>query len=234
MSQALATSLSGARAKKLLTIGKVLNLLTAEFSDLTPSKLRFLEEQGLITPQRTDSGYRKFTEADVERLRIVLELQRDKYLPLKVIRQYLSDLDEGKQPTLPGETQVNTAHVRQIRNRKFSLIDLVAETAITDDLIAQAQEANLIGQEPFEHADLEIARAIVHLQRFGIAPRHLKGLKAATEREIGIIEGVIAPVLRKNDTGARSRAAHYAAEIENQFAAIRSELIRNVISKIDQ
>ena len=234
MAAAKPTPISAARATRLYSIGQVHIALKDQFADLTLSKLRFLEEQGLVTPVRTASGYRKFSDADIDRLRIILELQRDKYLPLKVIRQYLSDLDEGKQPTLPGETQVNAAHVRQIRNRKFSLIDLVAETAITDDLIAQAQEANLIGQEPFEHADLEIARAIVHLQRFGIAPRHLKGLKAATEREIGIIEGVIAPVLRKNDTGARSRAAHYAAEIENQFAAIRSELIRNVISKIDQ
>ncbi len=234
MAQALATSLSSARAAKLLTIGKVLNQLSPEFPDLTPSKLRFLEEQGLVTPQRTDSGYRKFTESDVERLRIVLELQRDKYLPLKVIRDYLADLDAGKNPTLPGETSVNSTHVRQIRNRKFSLIEMVAETAISDDLLHQAQEVQLLGAEPFESSDVEIARALVHLQRFGIAPRHLRGLKAAADREIGVIEGVIAPVLRKNDTGARSRAAHYAAEIENQFAAIRNELIRAVINKIDQ
>lgn len=234
MAQALATSISSARAAKLLTIGKVLNQLTAEFPDLTPSKLRFLEEQGLVTPQRTESGYRKFTESDVERLRIVLELQRDKYLPLKVIREYLADLDAGKKPTLPGESTVNSAHVRQIRNRKFSLIEMIAETAISDDLLQQAQQVQLLGQEPFETSEVEIARALVHLQRFGIAPRHLRGLKAAADREIGVIEGVIAPVLRKNDTGARSRAAHYAAEIENQFAAIRGELIRAVINKIDQ
>lgn len=234
MAHALATSLSSARAAKLLTIGKVLNQLSPEFPDLTPSKLRFLEEQGLVTPQRTESGYRKFTEADVERLRIVLELQRDKYLPLKVIRDYLADLDAGKKPTLPGETSVNSAHIRQIRNRKFSLIEMIAETAISDDLLHQAQEVQLLGIEPFESSDVEIARALVHLQRFGIAPRHLRGLKAAADREIGVIEGVIAPVLRKNDTGARSRAAHYAAEIENQFAAIRNELIRAVINKIDQ
>lgn len=234
MAHALATSLSSARAAKLLTIGKVLNQLSPEFPDLTPSKLRFLEEQGLVTPQRTESGYRKFTEADVERLRIVLELQRDKYLPLKVIRDYLADLDAGKKPTLPGETSVNSAHIRQIRNRKFSLIEMIVETAISDDLLHQAQEVQLLGIEPFESSDVEIARALVHLQRFGIAPRHLRGLKAAADREIGVIEGVIAPVLRKNDTGARSRAAHYAAEIENQFAAIRNELIRAVINKIDQ
>ena len=234
MSLAAAASISDARNKRLLTIGKVLNLLSEEFADLTPSKLRFLEEQGLVTPQRTTKGYRKFTDSDVARLRIVLELQRDKYLPLKVIRQYLADLDQGKQPTLPGESHFNALHLQQLRKRKLSLVELVAETAISTDLLRQAQEANLLGQEPFAHHDLEIARSLVSLQRFGIAPRHLKGLKAATEREIGIIEGVVAPVLSKNDTGARSRAAHYAAEIESQFAAIRNELVREAIAKIDQ
>ena len=224
--------LSSVRAVKLFNIGQVLNVLNASFPDLTPSKLRFLEEQGLVTPQRTPSGYRKFTELDIERIQIVLELQRDQYLPLKVIRNYLADLDEGKQPSLPGAA-VNPQHLRQGRGKKFSRIELIAETAITDALIQEAQDVLLINQEPFEASDLEVARAIVHLQRFGIQPRHLRGIKASAEREIGIIEGVVAPVLSKNDTASRSRAAHYAAEIENQFSAIRAELIRSVIGKID-
>jgi hypothetical protein len=91
----------------------------------------------------------------------------------------------------------------------------------------------LLTEEPFDSSSVEIARAIVHLQRFGIQPRHLRGIKASAEREIGIIEGVVAPVLGKNDTASRSRAAHYAAEIENQFSSIRAELIRSVIGKID-
>lgn len=224
--------LSSVRAVKLFNIGQVLNVLNSSFPDLTPSKLRFLEEQGLVTPQRTPSGYRKFTELDIERIQIVLELQRDQYLPLKVIRNYLADLDEGKQPSLLGAT-VNPQHLRQGRGKKFSRIELIAETAITDALIQEAQDVLLINQEPFEASDLEVARAIVHLQRFGIQPRHLRGIKASAEREIGIIEGVVAPVLSKNDTASRSRAAHYAAEIENQFSAIRAELIRSVIGKID-
>jgi hypothetical protein len=112
-------------------------------------------------------------------------------------------------------------------------LELIAETAITDALIAESQDVSLLGQAPFEQSDVEIARAIVHLQRFGIQPRHLRGLKASADREIGIIEGVVAPVLRKNDTASRSRAAHYAAEIENQFSSIRAELVRSVIAKLD-
>jgi DNA-binding transcriptional MerR regulator len=233
MSAATAANLFEARQSKLFNIGHVLAELNKEFQDLSPSKLRFLEEQGLVSPQRTASGYRKFTQLDIERIRIVLELQRDQYLPLKVIRSYLADLDEGKQPSLPSGASVNPQHLRQARTKSFSKIELIAETAITDALISEAQDVNLIGVEPFEAKDVEIARAIVHLQRFGIAPRHLRGLKASADREIGIIEGVVAPVLSKNDTANRSRAAHYAAEIENQFASIRAELIRAVIGKID-
>lgn len=233
MAAATAANLFEARQSKLFNIGHVLAELNKDFQDLSPSKLRFLEEQGLVSPQRTASGYRKFTQLDIERIRIVLELQRDQYLPLKVIRAYLADLDEGKQPSLPSGASVNPQHLRQARSKTFSKIELIAETAITDALIAEAQDVNLIGIEPFEAKDVEIARAIVHLQRFGIAPRHLRGLKASADREIGIIEGVVAPVLSKNDTANRSRAAHYAAEIENQFATIRAELIRSVIGKID-
>lgn len=233
MAASTAANLFEARQTKLFNIGHVLAELNKDFEDLSPSKLRFLEEQGLVSPQRTASGYRKFTQLDIERIRIVLELQRDQYLPLKVIRAYLADLDAGKQPSLPSGASVNPQHLRQARNKTFTKIELISETAITDSLISEAQDVNLIGSEPFESKDVEIARAIVHLQRFGIAPRHLRGLKASTDREIGIIEGVVAPVLSKNDTANRSRAAHYAAEIENQFASIRAELIRSVIGKID-
>lgn len=217
------------RPAALLTIGQVLGLLNPEFPDLSPSKLRFLEEQGLVTPQRTNSGYRKFTTLDVDRVRIILELQRDQYLPLKVIRQYLADLDEGKQPNL---ASAKPEHLKGVRTKKVARLDLIAETGITETLISEAKDVNLL-VEPFDGASIEIARALVHLQRFGIQPRHLRGLKASAEREIGIIEGVVAPVLGKNDTAAKSRAAHYAAEIENQFSAIRSVLIRSVIDRID-
>ena len=234
MAQIAQVTSINARSAKLLTIGQVLSLLQPNFPDLSPSKLRFLEEQKLVFPQRTESGYRKYTEQDVERVKIALELQRDKYLPLKVIRQYLSDIDEGKTPTLPGTTATVTDHLRQAPTKKFTELELIAETAITPALIEDARQVGLLADAPYAAADVEIAKAIVHLQRFGIAPRHLRGIKAAADREIGIIEGVVAPVLAKHDTASRSRAAHYALEISNQFAAIHSELVRSVISKMDQ
>jgi len=228
-----AAKLYTSRPSKLHTIGQVLGILNPKFPDLSPSKLRFLEEQGLVSPQRTSSGYRKFTDGDIDRIRIILELQRVKYLPLKVIRSYLADLDDGRQPALPGSTDVDSQRLLVSRNKKFSQIELISETAITDSLIAEAQELSLLTEAPFDAGQLEIARALVHLQRFGISPRHLRGLKASADREIGIIEGVVSPVLQKKDAGSKSRATHYALEIENQFAAIRTELFRSVLAKID-
>ena len=218
---------------RLLTIGQVLAILNREFPDLSPSKLRFLEEQGLIEPQRTPAGYRKFSEQDVQRTRVILELQRDQYLPLRVIRDYLEQLDSGKTPNLP-QVQASVAKLQPKNPIKLTKVALMSETGISAGLLQDAQTLMLINKEPFESSDLEIARAIVHLQRFGISPRHLRGLKASADREIGIIEGVVAPVLSKNEAASKFRATHYAQEIENQFATIRSELIKSVISKIDK
>jgi DNA-binding transcriptional MerR regulator len=227
------TPIFQARSARLLTIGQVLNELTPEFSDLTQSKLRFLEENGLVTPQRTDSGYRKFSENDLARLRLILELQRDRYLPLKVIRQYLLDLDGGKQPSLPGQSDAPASQTRLTKAKKITRIELIAETAITDALIADAQSVGLISDEPFDSNTIEIARSIMQLQRYGITPRHLRGVKAAADREIGIIQGVIAPVLSKKDSSSRSRAAHFAGEIQAHFAIIRNEMVIAEIAKID-
>ena len=228
------TPISQARSSKLVTIGQVLSLLTPEFPELTQSKLRFLEDNGLVTPQRTDSGYRKFNEADVERLRLILELQRDRYLPLKVIGQFLADLDAGKSVTLPGDDSKNGRHSRVITTKNVTKIELIAETSITDSLLAEAQSVGLISDEPFNASTIEIARSIMKLNRgFGITPRHLRGVKTAADREIGIIEGVVAPVLAKKEPSSRSKAAHFAEELQSHFANIREELIRSAIAKID-
>jgi len=208
--------------------------LTPEFPELTQSKLRFLEDNGLVTPQRTDSGYRKFNEADVERLRLILELQRDRYLPLKVIGQFLSDIDSGKPVVLPGFDSKPNRHSRVASAKYVTKIELIAETSITDSLLAEAQSVGLISAEPFNASTIEIARSIMKLNRgFGITPRHLRGMKTAADREIGIIEGVVAPVLAKKDASSRSKAAHFAEELQSLFGNIREELIRSAIAKID-
>ena len=220
----------GGREPKLLTIGQVLNLLRGEFRDLTYSKLRFLEDQGLVTPLRTDSGYRKFSQNDVERLRQALQLQRDHFLPLKVIKEYFEDLDAGRQPNLPG---VPEAKPVRSRAKKLTALDLVSQSSVTDNILLAAKDAKLIGDGPYGVNDVEIAKALVELQKFGLTPRHLTALRVEAEREIGIIEGVIKPVLTRKDTASRAKAEYLARQLQELFNTIRNEVIDREIAKID-
>ncbi|MEN9736801.1 MAG: hypothetical protein RJA26_34 [Actinomycetota bacterium] len=232
MASASRARLHIAGAPKLFTIGQVINQLDGDYPGLTSSKLRFLEDEGLLTPQRTSSGYRKYTSDDIERLRIILELQNRK-LPLKVILDYLSQLDAGVSASLPGDQEAPEPVLRKLRARKISRIELTAETGITEAMIAEAQDMKFLGAEPFDFSALEIARALVNLRRFGITPRHLHGHKTLIDREIAIIEGVLAPVQGRRDGSSRAKAADYAREIEQQFDTIRTELINGFIGKIE-
>ncbi|MEN9714026.1 MAG: hypothetical protein RLZZ164_690 [Actinomycetota bacterium] len=227
------TPIHKARSAKMLTIGQVLDVLIPEFPGLSQSKLRFLEENGLITPQRTDAGYRIFEESDVQRLRLILDWQQTRFLPLKVIAQLLEDLDAGRSPQLPGEAGKPKAG-RIAKTKKVSRIELISETGITDALIAESQEVGLLTAEPFDVSALEIARSVVRLKDgFGLTPRHLRGIKTSAERSIGIIEGVVAPVLAKKEAASPSRAAHYAHEMQDHFANIHEALVRTAIVKLE-
>ena len=214
--------------RKLYTIGQVLTVLKPEFGDLSPSKLRFLEDQGLVTPERTDAGYRKYSEAQIERLRIVLSLQRDQYLPLKVIKEYLAELDAGRKPLLPSSNSVSLR-----KGQRFSTAQLKSETGLSDLAFKEAADLGLFGPQPHSSHEVEIAFALVGLEQFGIQPRHLRGLKSAAEREVGIITGVTEPVLRKKAPESAARAAHIAREIAERFGAIRSHLISEAIDSIE-
>jgi DNA-binding transcriptional MerR regulator len=214
--------------RKLYTIGQVLSVLKPEFEDLTPSKLRFLEDQGLLRPERTDAGYRKYSENQIERLRTVLTLQRDQYLPLKVIKEYLAELDAGRKPLLPAGSPVTLR-----RGQRLSSAQLKSETGLSDAAFREAAELGLLGPQPHSSHEVEIAFALVGLEQFGIQPRHLRGLRAAVEREVGIITGVTEPVLRKRSPDSAARAAHLGREIAERFGAIRAHLVSGAIDKIE-
>lgn len=231
----MAAPASSARApggSHLLSIGQVLARLSPEFPDLSPSKLRFLEERNLVTPSRTESGYRKFSSADLERLRLVLSMQRDYYLPLKVIRSYLDDLDAGREPVLPGGATV-TAPSMLSSDRRLSRQELVKEAGANAMLLNDAITASLIvpGDHYGEDA-LAVLRALVELQRSGIEPRHLRGFRAAAERELGLIESALIPVTRRKDASSRAKALEMAREIAGQLEIVRSNLIRSALSKL--
>ena len=217
----------------LLSIGQVLARLTAEFPDLTPSKLRFLEERQLICPARTESGYRKFSAADLERLRFVLTMQRDHYLPLKVIRGYLDEIDAGRQPELPGGGTIPAPSMLSTE-RKLRRDELVREAGATPGLLNDAISSSLIvAAELYGEEVLVVLHSLVELQRSGIEPRHLRGFRVAAERELGLIESALIPVARRKDASSRAKASELAREIAGQLEIVRSSLIRTALSRLE-
>ncbi len=219
-------------ATNLLSIGQVLAKLSPEFPDLTPSKLRFLEERQLVSPARTESGYRKFSPADMDRLRFVLTMQRDHYLPLKVIRGFLAELDAGRTPVLPGGASAAPSMLSS--ERKFTRDELVREAGATAMLLQDAVTASLIVPADVYGEDvLTVLKSLVELQRSGIEPRHLRGFRAAAERELGLIENALMPVARRKDASSRARAAEMAREIAGQLEVVRSSLIRSALTRLD-
>ncbi|MEO6310528.1 MAG: MerR family transcriptional regulator [Leifsonia sp.] len=218
-------------AAPLLSIGQVLARLTPEFPDLTPSKLRFLEEQGLVSPARTESGYRKFCATDLERLRLILSTQRDHYLPLKVIRTYLEDLDAGLSPTLPGGATLGPTMLTTAR--RFSRDELLREAGASTMLLHDAISASIVlPADHYSDEALNVLKALVELQRSGIEPRHLRGFRAAAERELGLIESALVPLSRRKDASSRAKASEMAVEIAGQLEVVRGSLIRSALGRL--
>jgi DNA-binding transcriptional MerR regulator len=222
------------RAAPLLSIGQVLARLTADFPDLTPSKLRFLEERRLISPARTESGYRKFSAADLDMLRFVLTMQREHYLPLKVIRGYLDELDAGRQPELPGRATLAPSSILS-SERRLQRDELIREAGASPQLLNDAVSSSLITPAEWYGEDvLAVLRALAELQRSGIEPRHLRGFRASAERELGLIESALIPVARRKDPSSRAKASELAREIVGQLEIVRGSLIRSALSRLDQ
>jgi DNA-binding transcriptional MerR regulator len=228
--------------RQLLSIGEVLAELTPDFPDVTHSKIRFLEDQGLVEPQRTASGYRKFSPADVERLRLVLGLQRDRYLPLKVIREYLDAIDRGLEPPeLPGGAprvpRVVAANgvpgperfARPHRGLRLTRAELVEAAGADDDLLAALESYGLVSAGPGGHFDadaLELTTVARELAAFGIEPRHLRAFRTAADREVALVEQVVSPLRRQRQAGAEARAGEVAREISALCVRLHATLVR--------
>lgn len=231
VSRSAAATTRSSPSSGLLSIGQILAKLTPEFPDLTPSKLRFLEEQQLLSPERTESGYRKFSASDVDRLRFILTMQRDHFLRLKVIRGYLDDIEAGRTPALLATGTVPNSIL--VTERRYSRAELVREAGASPSLLSDAISASLItAAETFGDEAVHVLKALVELQRSGIEPRHLRGFRAAAERELGLIESALIPVSRRNDPSSRAKAAELAREIAGQLEVVRSSLIRSALGKL--
>lgn len=227
----------------VLNIGEVLALLCADFPSVTASKIRFYEEKGLITPQRTPAGYRQFRESDVERLRFVLALQRDHYLPLKVIGEYLEAIDQGRTPTnLPPGVSIAPRMVSEElatslnnRSRRLTPGQLQAESGADAELYESMLSFGLLDLRDggFDDHALKIAQACTALAAHGLEPRHLRPFQAAADREFGLVERAVGPVSSKRDGTSAMRAAEAAREIAELCLGLHSALVHARISEME-
>jgi DNA-binding transcriptional MerR regulator len=186
-----------------LTIGAVCGMLKEEFPDISISKIRYLEDQGLLAPRRTQGGYRLFSEDDVERLETILRLQRDEFLPLRVIRQELAS------PVARDRKRRRATAILGDEKDELDLGELCERAGVDERLARELEEFGLLspraqgGQKRYRELDAEIARACGRLAQFGIAPRHLRGFRTAADREAGLIEQAVGPALRARNPERR-------------------------------
>ena len=217
------------RARKAMTIGAVCELLRREFPDISISKIRYLEDQKLLSPRRTEGGYRLYSAADVARLRTILRLQRDEFLPLRVIRQELAagraadegGDGEGEEPPRRRRLAVSSPAVE-----RHSVEQLLDQTGADERLVRELVEFGVLtrrgrdGDAGYDPVEVEIVRVAAELTRYGIAPRNMRVLRTSTDREAMLIEQVVGPALRSRN-GDRRKEAVDALE---SMAAVMSQL----------
>jgi DNA-binding transcriptional MerR regulator len=247
---------AGGRAA-LMSIGEVLEHLRGEFPDVTISKLRFLEAEGLVEPRRTPAGYRKYGWPDISRLRFVLAAQRDHYLPLRVIREQLAALDEGEQtgalaraafaggpagpaaapadvvtplaprrpPLLPVDPDGAPAETARLR---LSRDELLTRSGLGEPMLADLEAHGLVRERGgrYDEDALTVARVAAQLAEYGLQARHLRGYRAAADREVGLFTQLVAPLARQSTPAARARAAETVRELAALSQQLHAALVR--------
>jgi DNA-binding transcriptional MerR regulator len=230
-----------------MSIGAVLDLLRPDFPDVTISKIRFLEAEGLVTPERTASGYRRFTAYDCARLRFVLTAQRDHYLPLKVIKSQLDSHPDGDLPEqrsaygvprlvpvndgddLQGASAVGPAQVRLSRE------DLLARSGVGVDVLNALVKAGIIKPGPggfFDEHSVVTAQCAQALAEYGIEPRHLRAFRSAADRQSDLIAQIAGPVVKAGKAGARDRADDLAREVAALAITLHTSLIKSAVRDV--
>jgi DNA-binding transcriptional MerR regulator len=224
---------SAVPARSLMSIGEVLQTLRGDFPDVTISKIRFLESEGLVEPARTPSGYRKFSHQDVDRLRYVLSAQRDQYLPLRVIKEHLDAIDRGLDvPSQPRGRGVDLGGGDNSEVR-LSRSELIKAAGIDADLLDQIEDFGLVarraGSAHYDGDALAVASTIAEMRAYGLEPRHLRAFRTGAEREAGLVEQVVAPLLLQRDPEARARAEEVAREMGALSVRLHTALVRTAL-----
>lgn len=227
-----------------MNIGQVLDQLRADFPGVTISKIRFLEDQGLIKPERTQAGYRKFCGEDVDRLRYILRMQRDHYLPHKVIGEHLDAIDRGLEPpaiegVVPTVPRVALApdglpspdSFRAVGDVRLSRRELIKIAEISEELLVQLEQFALVSPRPgtghYDSDALLVAQTARELAGFGFEPRHLRAFKTAADREVGMVQQVVAPLRRSRDASAQARTQEAVGEIAALSVRLHATLVKS-------
>jgi DNA-binding transcriptional MerR regulator len=203
---------SPSRPRKALTIGAVAKILGQEFDDISISKIRYLEDQKLLAPRRTAGGYRLYSQADVERLRAILRMQRDEFLPLRVIRQELASGDFGGARRGSDAAATRRAASVDASVSTMTLEEILAEAGVSESLIRELQEFGIVqpdrrdGRMVYDETDLEIVRAAAELSRFGVAGRNLRVFRSSADREAALLQQIVGPALRSRSQARRKEA----------------------------
>jgi DNA-binding transcriptional MerR regulator len=209
------TAESASRPRKALTIGAVCKILQSEFDDVSISKIRYLEDQKLLTPRRTSGGYRLYSQSDVERLRTILRLQRDEFLPLRVIRQELAsggDLVLADGDRKPASGAVRRAILVDTSRAYLTLDEVVEETGAREELVSELENFGIVqpekreGKTVYDETDREIVRAANELSRVGVGARNLRVFRSSADREAQLLEALLGPSLRSRNPERRKEA----------------------------
>jgi len=216
-------------APSSLTIGQVLQQLRIQFPDLTSSKIRFLGDSNLVNPERLPSGYRSYRHSDVERLRVILGLQRDYFLPLKQIEIILGDIDAGKSPTLPGGSTVSIDSILSLEVR-FTRSEMLKSAESSKALLDDAISMGLIpAAEIYTDDSLKTLKALVELQKAGIEPRHLRGLRVQAEKDADIVHSAVLPIVKSASRVSKQKAADVARDLAHNLEQVRiAVMIRSI------
>ena len=231
-----------------MSIGAVLDLLRPDFPDVTISKIRFLEAEGLVTPDRSPSGYRRFTAYDCTRLRFILTAQRDQYLPLKVIKAQLDSQPDGELPEQSSQYPVprlvtddagagadRDSGIGRTAQVRLSREDLLVRSGVREDLIAALCRAGIITTGPgglFDEHSVVIAQCAAALAEYGMEPRHLRAFRSAADRQSDLVAQIAGPVGKAGRTGARDRADDLAREVATLVITLHTSLIKSAVRDV--
>ena len=217
----------------LLSIGQVLAKLTPKFHDLSPSKLRFLEDRELVSPSRTAAGYRTYSPDDVERLRFVLTVQRDHYLPLRVIKAHLDDLDQGKNPVLPSAGALSQSRAPH-ESTKLTRQEMLDRSGALATVLDGAISAGLIeAKKIFSSDDLAVLNSVVEASRFGLEPRHLRGMRLAVDREVGLVSQAVSATTSSRKALPPEELREKGRELCDILMTLRQAITKDALNRLE-